>query len=232
MSIVQVSSLNGVVTASSTVNDGGTVVNAGNIGSDNPITNNRSLVEVADGGSDYGSKVVAQDGTAVENEDYAGVAKAKAGGTGGLAFFPNSQEGERNFLIRGAGTQDGNNEVNNDSSSLLSVPGSEVGVRGVAPQTIVVSTRQLGESASADGSTSTVKSLDVLARPSTAMVPGRTKGDDAGAASTFVNPADGTPAVSTEIVPSRAVPGELTYHFGGLAAPTTDEYKARDSYES
>ena len=73
--------------------------------------------------------------------------------------------------------------------------------------------------------------FDITARPSTEIVPGRTKGSNAGNASTFVNPVDGTAAVSSEIFPKRDVPGELTYHFGGLAKPTTDEYKAKDSYE-
>lgn len=219
MATVQVSDGSSAVTSSSTVNDGGTVVNAGNIASDNPITNSRSLVDVADGGDDYGSKVVAQAGG---SGDYAGVQAANSGGTGGLAFFPDAQAGERNFLIRGAGTADGNNEINNDSSSVLTIPASN-DADSVAPQTLIISTKQLGESDAV---------FNVLARPSTAMVPGRTKGTDAGVTSTFVNPADGTDAVKSEIVPSRAVPGELTYHFGALAAPTTDEYKAKDSYEA
>jgi len=229
MSTVQVSDGSTAV-GTTAVNDGGTVVNGGNIASDNPMTVSKTLATMADGGTDYGSKVLAQDGTSVENEDYSGIQVANAGGAGGLAFTPNAQAGERNFLIRGAGTADGNNKVNNDASTVLAMPASNSD--GVAPQTLIVSTRQLGESADADGSTTTVKTFNVLARPSTDMVPGRTKGDDAGAASTFVNPADGTAAVKSEIVPSRAVPGELTYHFGGLAAPTTDEYKARDSYEA
>ena len=48
---------------------------------------------------------------------------------------------------------------------------------------------------------------------------------------TFVNPADGTAAVASEIFPSRAVPGELTYHFGGVNKATTDEYKSKEAYE-
>lgn len=203
------------------VNNGGTVVNGGNIASDNPMTVSKTLATMADGGTDYGSKVLAQDGTSVENEDYSGIQAANSGGAGGLAFTPDAQAGERNFLIRGAGTADGNNKVNNDASTVLAMPASNSD--GVAPQTLIVSTRQLGEDDA---------SFNILARPSTAMVPGRTKGTDAGAASTFVNPADGTAAVKSEVVPSRAVPGELTYHFGGLAAPTTDEYKAKDSYEA
>ena len=63
-------------------------------------------------------------------------------------------------------------------------------------------------------------------------VPGRTKGTGAGNASTFVNPDDGTAAVKTEIKPTRGVSGELTYHFGGVAKPTTDDYKAKDAFEA
>ena len=220
MSTVQVSDGSSAV-GTTAVNDGGTVVNGGNIASDNPMTVSKTLATMADGDTDYGSKVLAQDGTVSEDEDYSGIQAANSGGAGGLAFTPDAQAGERNFLIRGAGTADGNNKVNNDASTVLSIPASNSD--GVAPQTLIVSTRQLGEDDA---------SFNILARPSTAMVPGRTKGTDAGAASTFVNPADGTPAVKSEVVPSRAVPGELTYHFGGLAAPTTDEYKARDSYEA
>ena len=70
MSTVQVSDGSSAVTASSTVNDGGVVVNGGNIAAGNPMTVNKSLVDMADGGEDYGSKVLAQAGGA---GDYAGV---------------------------------------------------------------------------------------------------------------------------------------------------------------
>ena len=220
MAIVQVQVLDGVSTSATTENNGGTVVNGGNIPAGSPMTNNRSLVDVADGGDEYGSVVVKRNFPS--SKDFRGVIEAKGLNNGTFAFYPNAQEGERNFLIRGVGTADGNNKINNSTSSVVALPASEVGLRSVSPIHLTIATRQLGE---ADAS------FNVLARPSTAMVPGRTKGTDAGAASTFVNPEDGTPAVATEILPSRAVPGELTYHFGGLAAPTTDEYKARDSYE-
>jgi hypothetical protein len=41
-----------------------------------------------------------------------------------------------------------------------------------------------------------------------------------------------TAATDDAATPTRAVPGELTYHFGALGRPTTDEYKARDSFEA
>jgi hypothetical protein len=226
MATVQVSVLNGTVTSATTVNDGGTVVNGGNIGSDNPMTNNRSLNEVADGGEEYGSVVVKTNNPAAN--DYQGVIEAKGLGTGTFAFYPNAQQGERNFLIRGAGTEDGNNEINNVASSVLTSPASEVGLRTVSPETLIVSTRQLGEDDA---------EFNVLARPSTDMVPGRTKGTNNGASSTFVNPEDQSPAVASEILASRAVPGELTFMFGGANPTNTNDgnsqdYKARDSYES
>ena len=65
------------------------------------------------------------------------------------------------------------------------------------------------------------------------MVPGRTKGTGAGSDSNFVQVDDGSTAATDDAAsPTRGVPGELTYHFGGLGKATTDEYKARDSYEA
>lgn len=222
MATVQASDGSSAVTSTSTKNDGGTVVKGGNPASDSPMTKNLNLNELKTG-SDYGSKVLANDGTGAATTDPHGVQKVKSGGTGGLAYSP--ARGERNFIIRAAGSE-GAGKINNDASTFLTSPGAEnghVGVRGVSPIHGVIATRLLGSASDV--------AYDVLAVPSTQRVPGRTKGTGAGNASTFVNPADGTSAVSTEIFATRAVPGELTYHFGGLAKPTTDEYKASDSNE-
>jgi hypothetical protein len=221
MSTVQVTDGSSAVTDSSTKNDGGAVVKGGNPASDSPITKNLNLNELDTMGTvnEYGSKVVSQDGT---TGDLAGVTTAKSAGTGGLAYNVDPRAGDRNFIILQAGDSAG--KINNDASTVLTIPNSEYGLEGER-ETIkpVINTRRHG----ADSD----RAFDVLAVPSTAMVPGRTKGTGAGNASTFVNPADGTAAVSTEIKPTRAVPGELTYHFGGLAKPSTDEYKAKDSNE-
>ena len=227
MSTVQASDGSSAVTSTSTVNDGGTVVHGGAPVADSPITNSRNLNQMGKVAGDvYGSKVVANDGTGAATTDPAGVQAAFSGGTGGLAYTPDASAGERNFILRGAGTNGDTNEINNTASAALRTAGSEydsVGARGVSPINGVIATRQLGAASDV--------AYDVLAVPSTQRVPGRTKGTGAGNASTFVNPADGTAAVSTEIFPTRAVPGELTYHFGGLGRPTTDEYKAKDSNE-
>jgi hypothetical protein len=207
----------------STVNDGGTVLAAGTLSSDSPMTKVLNVNELATG-SEYGSRVVANAGPSVVGyTDPAGLTTAKSAGTGGLAYFPDAQAGERNFILRAAG--DSAARINNDATTLLTIPGSEYD--GVGRETIhkVVSTRRIGAYAST--------SFDILAVPSSGTVPGFTKGANSGSASNFVEVNDGsTSATDDAASPTRAVPGELTYHFGGLGRPTTDEYKARDSYEA
>lgn len=207
----------------STVNDGGTVLAAGTLSSDSPMTKVLNVNELATG-NEYGSKVVANAGPSVVGyTDPAGVTTAKSAGTGGLAYFPNAQAGERNFIMKAAG--DSAAKINNDVTTLLTVPGAEYD--GVGRDTIhkVVSTRRIGAYAST--------SFDVLAVPSSGTVPGFTKGANAGDASNFVQADDGSTAATDDAAsPTRSVPGELTYHFGGLGRPTTDEYKAKDSYEA
>lgn len=209
-------------TVTAKVNNGGTLLGAGNVGSDSAITVNKSLVEVADGGDDYGSKVVKKNNPS--SLDHAGVIEAKGLNNGTLAFTPNAQEGERNFLVRGIGTADGNGKINNSASTVLLNGASEVQLRAVNTVHKTVKTQKVGEYAD--------RSFDVLAKPAKTMVPGRTRGTGAGTDSNFVQ-MDGATAASDDAASStRAVPGELTYHFGGLAVPATDEYKARNSYEA
>jgi len=206
----------------STVNDGGTVLAAGTLSADSPMTQVINVNELVTG-TEYGSKVVTNDGGSVKGyTDPQGITVAVSGGTGGLAYFPNAQAGERNFILKAAG--DSASKINNDATTLLTIPGSEYD--GVGRETIhkTVSTRRIGAYASA--------SFDVLATPSSGVVPGGTLGANAGAESDFVQADGSTAAVDDAASPTRAVPGELTYHFGGLGRPTTDEYKARDSYEA
>lgn len=217
----------------SKVNDGGTVLGGGTLSSDNPLTNNRTLVANADGGTDYGSKVTKKAGEA-SSEDHNGRIEAKGLGTGTFGFYPNAQEGERNFIVRNAGTADGNNEVNNSVEASIATLGNEypstVGIRTVNKIHKIVDTDLYG---SQDPSAATTAAFNVLASPSSAMVPGRTKGTGAGDDSNFVQTGDGTSAATDDAAsPTRNVPGELTFHFGGLAKPTTDKkYKSRDAHE-
>lgn len=198
----------------STVNNGGTVVNAGNIAADSPVT---KVIAVKDlnTGSEYGSKVVVNTANGANFTDPQGVIKAKSAGT--FAYTPPKGE---NFLLRAAGSTNAG-KINGSSSSLLSVPG---GVTNVSIHKLVT-TRQLGTYATA--------SFNMLATPSSGVVPGRTKGTGAGNLVEYVQADDGVTAASDDAAsPTRSVPGELTYHFGALARPTTDEYKAKNSYES
>lgn len=201
-------------------NDGGTVVNAGTPASTSPITDVLNPNQL-NTGNEYGSKVVGLVGT---SGDFVGVTTAFAAGSGGLAYFPSAQAGDRNFIIKGAG--DNAARINNSrhNGDILVVAGSDFGDRfdGVAGN---LKTTNVGFSSGT--------LLDVLAVPSTDMVPGRTKAANAGVSQAYVAPSGAGETAGTDDAanPTRAIPGELTYHFGGLAAPTTDEYKAKDSAE-
>jgi len=204
-------------------NDGGTAVNAGTPESSSPITDVLNPNQL-NTGNEYGSKVVGLVGT---SGDFVGVTTAFAAGSGGLAYTPDPRAGDasgRNFIIRGAG--DSAARINNSrhNGDILVVGGSDFGDRfdGVAGN---LKTTNVGFSSGTF--------LDVLAVPSTDMVPGRTKAANAGVSQAFVAPSGAGETAGTDAAanPTRAVPGELTYHFGGLAAPTTDEYKAKDSAE-
>ncbi len=52
-----------------------------------------------------------------------------------------------------------------------------------------------------------------------------------GAASTFIDPVDGLATTQVDIQDTRAIPGELTYMFGGKT-PKQDDYKSREVFES
>lgn len=200
--------------------DGGTVVNGGTPASDSPITDVLNPNELKTG-SEYGSKVKSNDGgDGGLFEDPQGVTTAKAAGTGGLAYSP--ARGERNFIIKAAGSE-GAGKINNDASTLLTIPGAQYDSVGQDSIHRISSTRRIGSAADV--------AFDVLAVPSSGVVPGRTKGSNAGDVQNFVMASGDVPAPDDAATPTRAVPGELTYHFGGLGKATTDEYKARDAFE-
>jgi hypothetical protein len=206
------------VNGSGTRNNGGTIVNAGNVALNGPVTKVIGLNELH-ANADYGSKVVANDGTGGSTSDPWGVTKALSSGT--LAYFPNAAAGERNFIVKCAG--DSAAKINNVATDMLNVPGAEYD--GVDRSSIhkLVNTRRLGSYADT--------SINMLARPSTQVVPGRTKGTGAGNASNFVQMDGSTAASDDAATPTRAVPGELTYMFGSTV-PLNVDYKARDSYEA
>jgi hypothetical protein len=209
----------GSYSAAAVRNDAGTVVKGGTPASDSPIQNVKSLADLADDfGTSFGSKVVANDGTGGVTTDRAGVAKAVSGGT--LAH----QASATQWVVRGGNVTTTLAGVAND---ILVSPARDTGDLNDFATEVTrtkISDRLVGSKAD--------ESFNIYARPSSNIVPGRTKGSNAGNASTMVNPADGTDAVASEIAPSQAVPGELTYFFGELAVATTDEYKAKNVAES
>lgn len=219
-----VNTTGGAYVAASEVINGGTVIKGGTPAGDSPIQNVKSEADLADDlGTSHGSKVVANDGTGANTTDRAGVDKAVSGGT--LAYQAGATEwvvqggnvtrtlgGVANTLLVG-GARDYSGDLNDDATEVARTKIGDV---------------QFG--------TYSTRGYDMLAMPSTNINPNRSgsgtdgKGASAGSAFTFVNPADGTPAVAAEIAPSRAVPGELVYR-DGSAEPVQDDYKASDSAE-
>jgi hypothetical protein len=201
----------------SSKNNGGTITNAGNVSATGPVNNSLGLNELYDGTVKYGSQVVANDGTGGSTSDPWGVTKAYSAGT--LAYYPTPSE--RNFLLKGAG--DSASKVNNVTNSMLNVVGADyAGVKRYAINKLVT-TRKLGAHSDT--------TLNILARPSTSVVPGRTKGTGAGSAQNYVQVDGSTAASDDAATPTRSVPGELTYMFGSIT-PKNDTYKAKNSYES
>jgi len=205
----------GAYAAINVKNDGGTVVKGGNIASDSPMTKNLSLNVLADDfGTSFGSKVVAQ----ADTGDKAGVQKAVSGGT--LAFNANSTQ----WIVRGGNVSATIGGVSNDVLVSAGRDTGDLNDFSTKAARTKISDRLVGSKAD--------EAFNIFAVPSTQIVPGRTKGTGAGNVSTMVNPADGTAAVASEIAPSQAVPGELTYFFGDLGVATTDEYVAKNVNES
>jgi hypothetical protein len=201
----------GAYSAASVKNDGGTVVKGGGVASDSPMTNSLGLNTLADDfGTSFGSKVVAQ----ADTGDKAGVAKAVSGGT--LAYSAGATE----WVIRGGNVSTTLGGVSNDVLAGAARDTGDLNDFLTKANRLIVSSELVGASG-----------YNVFAAPSSDIVPGRTRLSTAGDSFNFANPADGTDAVATEIAPSQAVPGELTYFFGELAAATTDEYKAKNVAE-
>ncbi len=195
--------------------DGGTVLAGGTLGSDSPITKNLNTKDLATG-TEYGSKVVANDGTGGRFSDQAGVTTAKGAGT--LAYNPSAGT---NYIVLQAGDNAG--KINGTTSTVLTVPGADY---DGSPRDMihkVVKTYKYGSYATA--------SFNVLATAGSGMVPGRTKGSGAGSSANFVQMNGSTAATDDTATPTRSVPGELTYMFGSVV-PKNDDYKAKSSYES
>jgi hypothetical protein len=218
MSTVQASDGSSAVTSTSTKNDGASLAQAGNADTTTgPITNSVTLISMADDfGTSIGSKVIANDGTGAATTDRVGVAKALSGGT--IAYNSTATQ----WIMRGGGVT---TTLSNVAYTDFATPGADY--NGATKDSVheLVTTRRLGT----EGGT-----FDMYAVPSGFIAGNFTKGANAGDVQNYVAPSGGGihTAVDNAATTSRAIPGELTYHYGGLAAPTTDEYKAKNVFES
>jgi hypothetical protein len=204
------------ISANAQKNNGGTIVQAGNVDASSRAVSLQLTSINNSANKAYGSLVVADNATGNGTSDPHGIKTAKSG-TGGLAYFPNRAAGDTNFIIRGAG--DNASKINNDSSTLLTIPGGATNI-SINKR---VTTRQFGTYATA--------SYNILAVPNGNLVPGRTKGSGAGSSVAFLQ-ADGlTAATDAAATVSRAVPGNLTFMFGAIKASTVS-YKAKNVFES
>ena len=201
-------------TAANKVNNGGTVVGAGGTGV-SPISNDLAIATIADDvGAAIGSKIVTNDGTQGSTYDSAGLQEAASAGT--LAFNP-SPTGTRSetFVIHGFTTK------LSDVANTAIQGGTRI---GDGTYDNIQGTIQ----ASSGTFSNPNNTFDATALPSTQITPGYTK-SLGGASYTLANAVGGS--ASTAVFPTRAIPGELTYHWGSGAKPTSFDYKAKDANE-
>lgn len=202
------------------VRDNGTIFNAGNVVAGGPVTNAVTLREAADQGfedpSITGSKVVVNDGTGASTTDRAGVAKGVSGGT--IAYNAGATE----WIMRGGNVA---TTIGGVANTVLVSAGADVAGAFTATRdgiNQINSTRSLGSSGT----------FDLNATPSTEITPGFTKGVGAGLSQPFVRVGDGSTASADQAAaPTRTVPGELTFRFGG-PNPSGAAYKAKNAFEA
>lgn len=193
-------------------NNGATLVGAGNFDVSGPVTNALQLNEIADDfGLPFGSKVVVKNGTGASTTDRVGV----SGINPSVALGYNSPATE--WMIRGVATT-----IGGVSNNVLLSKGSDF---DGSIKDNVFELNHTHTHGSGNGN------FDFYARPSTEITPNYTKGGNAGAFQSFVQVDGSTAATDDAATPTRSVPGELTYRFGG-PLPVNDTYKAKDTFES
>jgi hypothetical protein len=196
-------------------NDGGTLINAGNVDSDGVITKVLGINTMADNfGRPYGSRVLTKIGTGANTTDRFGISGILP--SVGVAYTANATE----WVIRGVATT-----LAGVANSVLLSEGSDY--NGAVKDNIhqTSGTRSIG--------TYVTTTFNMLARPNGTINPTLVKGSGAGNFSQYVRPsgAGNIPAVDEAATPTRTIPGELTYRFGG-PVPFNADYKAKDSFES
>jgi hypothetical protein len=188
------------------------------------MTKNLAISELADDfGQSYGSKVIAQVGTGSQYTDRVGVsgavARAIVDGTTELGYNANATE----WVVKG-----GNVTRTLAGNAYTGLIGGAAGPNPTRDHVNEIeSTRLYGN-----------VDVDVLAAPASGINSFVTKSSGPGGAggtlTNFIDPAVAGGATASNDSAgnaTRAVPGELTYMFGGKL-PKLDSYKARDSAES
>ena len=196
--------------------DGGTVIMGGNVAASSPMTKSMSLADIADDfGDSIGSKIIVQAGSGAATTDRAGVSQARAGQAGTIAYNATATQ----WVVQGGNIT---TKLNNATNTTLT---------GAAADSNGMNATRSNVTSNNNRKKSGVTDIDVYAKPSTTMN-GFVTRTGAGTAQNMVTPADGTSVANdNEANTTRAVPGELTYMFGGKN-PKQDEYKAKDSPES
>jgi hypothetical protein len=220
MSTVRPSGAGDEAVGTGEVRDGGSIIKGGAVASDSPVTNSLSLADIADDfGAALGSKVIANDGTGAATTDRVGVRKALSGGT--LAY----NAGATKWVIQGGNVTSTLSGAAN--TALKSAAADSNGANATRDGINQVSAhRVLGSGVTT--------SIDPLKAPSTTIKGYFTKGGDAGSSRNFIDPAvagGATDSADSAANPTRAIPGELTYMFGGKN-PKDDNYKSKETPES
>jgi hypothetical protein len=205
------------------VRNGGTVIKGGGLTSESPMTRSIELSELADDqGQSYGSKVIAQDGNGGLYTDKVGISGAVPGaivaGQTELGYKADGTE----WVVQG-----GNVTQTLAGNAYTGLVGGAAG-----PDPTRDHINQL-ETTRAYGAVT----IDPYAAPGSGNPSWNTKGVSPGGKNpgdlvNFVRPSGAGDENSSDDAANttRAVPGELTYMFGGKL-PQSDNYKARDSAE-
>lgn len=206
-------------------NDGGTLIKGGGLTSESPMTKSFTEADLADDfGQPYGSKVIAKAGAAGDGEaftDRVGISGAVPGaiveGVTQLGYQADGTE----WVVQG-----GNVTQTLAGNAYTGLVGGAAGPASSDGINELESTRLLGK-----------VDVDVLARPASGYNSFVTKSDGpggpGGTLANYVRPSGAGDEASNddEANTTRALPGELTYMFGGKL-PKSDNYKARDQRES
>jgi len=197
--------------------NGGTLLHAGDLAADSPITQNKSIADMADDqGQAFGSKVIAKEDGGLYS-DRVGIIKADGGSVTGGTTELGYKAGRDEWVVMG-----GNVTTTLAGSAYAGLAGGAAGPDSTRDFVAELeTTRDYGQI-----------DIDIFAMPSSGYNAYVTK-TGGGQLVEFIDPAvAGGTTASTDAAANTtmAVPGELTYMFGGKM-PKNDNYKAKDSAE-